>query len=613
MQPERPASERPQPAGVTIADYLRQITPRAWVTPTLTALIVAGFGVEVALGTSPVNPTGQQLLLAGANFGPSVAEGEWWRAPASLFLHAGLIHIAFNLWAFWNIGKFAERVFGNLPFLVIYLLSGIGGALASLAMHPLTICVGASGAIFGVYGAVLAFVLRKDNRSIFPASFLVQQRNSLLGFIGFNVVFGLSMPMVDISAHGGGLLTGMAAGALLARDLTRPKANALLRAAGALLLTVLLGITAFGVRRRLDAVPEIEAEKAASAALVHLKAHRLAEAIDLYTQAVDLHPDADWLSNRGLAYLWSDDLAKGQADLRESYALEATPRTLSLLCEADARLAKSPEELGAAEQRCTDAIAGDPKNASLLLLRATVRDASHKAALALEDASAAVALEPGSDVGRRVRLSVLAEERMKPEAAALAETDCAALLAAASPTAYDLRSCARVAKARQDLATARTRLDGCLAIAPSDAIALTLRAELNEQEGRTEDSLADYKRLTVAAPELELGWNNLAWLEVLTGDFASARVHADRAVAASPDSAESRGTRCFALVGLAAVAEARPDCERAVEIDPGSMPDRGMLAFIDRRYDDARRAWDTASADPVLARELAPWKARLPR
>ncbi len=96
------------------------------------------------------------------------------------------------------------------------------------------------------------------------------------------------------------------------------------------------------------------------------------------------------------------------------------------------------------------------------------------------------------------------------------------------------------------------------------------------------------------------------------GDFAAARAHAERALSIGPDGGAYLGTRCFALAGLGEPKSARVDCARAVELLPDDLVDRGMLAFLDQRYDDARRAWQGAGEDPSIARELAPWVARLP-
>lgn len=579
-EPQAPEPEEQLRGRVTIADYLASLTPHAWVTPTLVALIAAGFVVEVLLGASPLSPTAAELLAAGGDFGPSVAAGEWWRPFTSLFLHAGLIHIAFNLWAFWNIGKYCERIFGNLPFLALYLFSGFGGALASLAIHPLTVCIGASGAIFGVYGAMLAFVMHPENRAIFPRSFLVQQRNSLLGFVAYNVVFGLSIPNIDMSAHGGGLVTGMLAGVVLGRDLAHPKARVGRRILGAAAMVVLLGLAAVGVHKRLGAVPGIRADRLARAAYGDLMAGKIPEAIDLYSQALALEKDAGWHQNRGVAYLYSRDLDRALADFRAADLLEPTPKTGELVCETSARMTNTPGQMTAAVKWCTDALARDPKSAEVLAWRASAYDVLGKPELARADASAALALDPTSDHAVTI-LEMELNLRVLDGKLDDAEAWCAPLLKVTLKEgigAVTYRTCARLALARGDTAAAQARLEKSLALEPSD-------------------------------PETQ---NDLAWTEVIAGDFGRARVDADKAVALAPEDAAAVGTRCFALVGLGEVALARADCAHAVALNPESLPDRGMLAFLDRRYADARRSWQAASADPELARNLAPWMARLP-
>jgi membrane associated rhomboid family serine protease len=132
-EPTGPEEAVEEPRGMTVDEMLRQITPRAWVTPAMAILIVIGFVVELALGVSLTGPTGAQLLKAGGQFGPSFAGGEWWRSVTSMFLHSGPIHLAFNLWAFWSIGRLTERIYGSRSFLAIYLLSGIGASLTSVA------------------------------------------------------------------------------------------------------------------------------------------------------------------------------------------------------------------------------------------------------------------------------------------------------------------------------------------------------------------------------------------------------------------------------------------------------------------------------------------------
>jgi Flp pilus assembly protein TadD len=115
-----------------------------------------------------------------------------------------------------------------------------------------------------------------------------------------------------------------------------------------------------------------------------------------------------------------------------------------------------------------------------------------------------------------------------------------------------------------------------------------------------------------AAPNDPTNLNALAWVDVVLGKFADARALADRAVSMAPDAGAFHGTRCFALVGLDEPKEARAECARAAALLPENLTYLGMMAFLDHRYDEARRAWERASQEPSTARELGPWVARLP-
>ncbi len=142
-------------------DKLHAATPRAWVTPTLVALNVIMFLALLAKGGDFMNPSSIKLLEMGGNFLPKTIDQPW-RLVSAMFLHAGILHIAFNMWALWDMGKLAERFYGNGQFLVIYLISGVFGSLASLYFGAkMTVSVGASGAIFGVAGALAAGVFTK--------------------------------------------------------------------------------------------------------------------------------------------------------------------------------------------------------------------------------------------------------------------------------------------------------------------------------------------------------------------------------------------------------------------------------------------------------------------
>jgi membrane associated rhomboid family serine protease len=125
------------------------------------------------------------------------------------------MHIAFNMWCLWDLGALCESLYGRWTFAAIYLITGIAGGLASVAWNPGVLSVGASGAIFGLAGALLAsFYLGEFS---VPKVAIQGTLRSLLFFIGFNVLFGALVSGVDNACHVGGLVSGLAFGALIAR------------------------------------------------------------------------------------------------------------------------------------------------------------------------------------------------------------------------------------------------------------------------------------------------------------------------------------------------------------------------------------------------------------
>jgi rhomboid protease GluP len=197
---------------------LTELTPRIPGTNANILLNVAAFATMVVAGVSPLAPTASDLIGWGANYGPLTAGGQWWRLFASMFLHVGLFHLAMNMWALLSLGRLVERMLGTTAFFVAYLLSGWAGALLSVGLKPYTVSAGASGAIFGVYGVLLAFIL-KESRSI-PVLALRPLRNSALFFIGFNLWIGVTNVRIDLAAHVGGFVAGLVSGVALAHELT---------------------------------------------------------------------------------------------------------------------------------------------------------------------------------------------------------------------------------------------------------------------------------------------------------------------------------------------------------------------------------------------------------
>jgi rhomboid protease GluP len=181
-------------------------------TNVLIALNVLMFLMMVLQGVSVFNPTADSVLRWGADYGPLTLHGQWWRMLVSTFLHFGLIHLLFNMFVLFNIGLFLEGLADRVPFVVLYLVCGLGGSAASLAWHPSIVSAGASGAIFGLYGALLGFLIR--HRGSIPAESLASLRKGALTFLGYNLLYGLR-PGVDMAAHLGGLATGFVLGLFL--------------------------------------------------------------------------------------------------------------------------------------------------------------------------------------------------------------------------------------------------------------------------------------------------------------------------------------------------------------------------------------------------------------
>lgn len=211
IQPEVPQDD----AATRTAVATPRLSLKDWfrcATIVLIALNMLMFLMMVLQGVSVFNPTADSVLRWGADYGPLTLHGQWWRMLVSTFLHFGPIHLLFNMFVLFNIGLFLEGLADRVPFVVLYLVCGLGGSAASLAWHPSIVSAGASGAIFGLYGALLGFLVR--HRGSIPAESLASLRKGALTFLGYNLLYGLR-PGVDMAAHLGGLATGFVLGLFL--------------------------------------------------------------------------------------------------------------------------------------------------------------------------------------------------------------------------------------------------------------------------------------------------------------------------------------------------------------------------------------------------------------
>lgn len=195
------------------------MTPRIFVTQIVSAVTVAVFIIMVLQGVHWMSPSIQDVLSWGGNYAPYVLyKGEWWRLFTSMFLHFGLIHLAFNMWVFWDVGQLVERLIGPVGLLVLYVLSGLLGGLASVAWNVNVVSAGASGAVFGVFGALMGFVFTQ--KESIPKVLLASLKKSGFTFLAVNILFGMSIKGIDMAAHMGGLVTGMICGAILSRPIS---------------------------------------------------------------------------------------------------------------------------------------------------------------------------------------------------------------------------------------------------------------------------------------------------------------------------------------------------------------------------------------------------------
>lgn len=144
------------------------------------------------------------LIRFGAKFNPLILDGEWWRFFTPIFLHIGVLHLLMNTMALYYLGTMVEKIFGRWRFLWIYLFSGFLGSVASFVFTP-NLSAGASGAIFGCFGALLFFGF--VNRSLF---FRTIGMNVIVVII-INLIFGFTVPGIDNSGHIGGLIGGFLA------------------------------------------------------------------------------------------------------------------------------------------------------------------------------------------------------------------------------------------------------------------------------------------------------------------------------------------------------------------------------------------------------------------
>jgi membrane associated rhomboid family serine protease len=209
------------------------------VTTLLVGINLAVFLITVASGANLWDGRGNSSVYTHFALRPTqVAAGEWWRLFTSMFLHFGIPHIFFNMWALLVIGRPLEQLLGRVRFLTVYLLAGIGGGLLSVAFGPLSeFAAGASGAIFGLFGA---FYVINRRRGL--------DTSPIVGLIAINLIFSFTFSGIDWRGHVGGLVVGCAVAFALVSPPPGPTRKRL-QAAGCIVVAVALVASGLGAAR----------------------------------------------------------------------------------------------------------------------------------------------------------------------------------------------------------------------------------------------------------------------------------------------------------------------------------------------------------------------------
>jgi len=285
------ASEMPAPAPKRKPNYgFLKHSP----TAAIIIICVIAYLAESVVARNLLEPGTKALLKTGATYGPYVFAGQWWRLITAMFLHGGILHLAFNMWALFNLGLLAEILYGRRNYIFLYLLCGLGGAVASVWWHPQAVGVGASGAIFGLAGALLPALKFQKNPRI--AAALKGALGSIATFVVYNLAIGAAMPFIDNAAHIGGLITGLFLGALLPSYTVEEERKK--TGQSVLVFVTALAVICFGA---INARKRYTPNKLLIEAAQLMKAGKADQALALYQNALKKNPNDDaLLSQYGL-------------------------------------------------------------------------------------------------------------------------------------------------------------------------------------------------------------------------------------------------------------------------------------------------------------------------
>lgn len=362
------------------------------VTQVLLGANVMVFLAMVAASGPSLDFTGAITVHFGANYGPITLSGQWWRLVTYMFLHGGVFHIAMNMWCLWNLGALCESLYGRWTYAALYLITGVAGGLASVGWNPNVLSVGASGALFGLTGALIAsFGLGEFSLSGIPVRGVL---SSLLFWAGFSLFLGKLSPGIDNACHVGGLVSGLILGALIA--LLAPEHDRPIRRVGILLfMVVILAGSALGIRRWRGFGNFYSTMTAQQS---------IDRAIALFRKKVQENPQ-DGSAHYALAHAYFNNrqFPEGQAELKR--VLDLQPQNLNARMDLGAAYL-SQDQPKQAQEEFAKLVAQAPNyaNAHVALGMALADQDNHQAAIS--EYQTALRLEPQArDVYYRMGIS----------------------------------------------------------------------------------------------------------------------------------------------------------------------------------------------------------------
>jgi len=398
------AQEMPAPAPRPRRNYgFLKHSPTAFIIVACVIVFVA----EVAMSRSQEISL-NVLMKLGANSGVEVFAGQWWRLFTSVFLHGNFLHIATNMWALFNLGLLAEILYGRRNYVWLFLVCGLGGSVASVWWHPAIVGVGASGAIFGIAGALLPALKFQKNPRIAQA--LRGALGSIVIFVFVNLAIGAGVAVIDNAAHVGGLITGIVVGALLPSYTVEEERKKTGQAVAVFVAAfALLAWGALYARKKYEPMlPRIEAENFA-------RAGKTNEAMASYQKALKQNPRDEGLALEYGKYL--EALKKYPEEIELVKQLSADhpqdARYLAALCGAYLKNKQAEQAIAP----CQRAVEIDPKNEAYLFTLGSVYLDSQRSADAVATFRKAYELKPDG-FGENFFLGLaLLQDGQKPEAA----------------------------------------------------------------------------------------------------------------------------------------------------------------------------------------------------